>query len=333
MEDVNDSFWVDRPVFVTGATGLLGSALTGELIARGASTVCLVRDWVADSRFVAGGLDRRATTVRGELQDFELLERVINEYEIDTVFHLGAQAIVGTAARGPRSTFESNVRGTWSLLEACRVCPKLVSRIVIASSDKAYGEHTELPYVESLPLLGSFPYDASKACAELVARSYYQTFATPLAITRCGNLFGGGDLNFNRLIPGTIRSVLRNERPVIRSDGTYLRDYFYVLDAVDAYLHLAERFTQPGVAGEAFNFGNEQPIAVLDLVQQILALLGRTDLEPVVLGEASSEIPRQYLDCGKARELLSWRPRRSVEEGLRETIAWYEGYVRPPQGG
>ncbi len=317
------SFWKQRNVFVTGATGLLGAWLVEALLQRGAVVACLVRDWVPRSRLAAEGLMARCNVVRGELEDLDLLVRALNEYEIDSVFHLGAQAIVGTASRSPLSTFEANVRGTWNLLEACRGCPRLLQRVVMASSDKAYGAHERLPYTEETPLQGRFPYDASKSCADLIAFSYYHTFAVPLAVTRCGNLFGGGDLNFNRLIPGTIRSALQGEPPVIRSDGKYVRDYFYVKDAVSAYLLLAEGLPDPRFAGQAFNFGTETPVSVLDMVQIILRLMNRTDLEPRILNEASQEIRQQYLDCAKAREELRWRPQYNLEAALVETIAWY----------
>ena len=323
VEDVAMKFWNHRSVLVTGASGLLGSWLVEELLDSGASVTCLVRDWVPASRLFVSGERVRANIVRGDLVDYETLLRAINEYEVNTVFHLGAQTIVGTAARSPLSTFDANIRGTWTLLEACRAFPRLVDRIVVASSDKAYGAHDRLPYTEDTPLKGEFPYDASKACAELITRSYFTTYKLPVAVTRCGNLFGGGDLNFNRLIPGTIRSVLEGERPVIRSNGQFIRDYFYVRDAVRAYLRLAEGLTEPGVVGEAFNFGTEMPASVLDVVGTILRIMGRSDLEPVILNEASAEIPRQFLDCSKARQTLAWNPTYTFEEGLRETIGWY----------
>ncbi len=261
------------------------------------------------------------------LEDYELLLRAVNEYEIDSVFHLGAQTIVGTAKRSALSTFEANVRGTWNLLDACRECPKLIERVVVASSDKAYGVHEKLPYTEDAPLQGRFPYDASKSAADLIAVSYYHTYGTPLAITRCGNLFGGGDLNWNRLIPGTIRSALRGESPIIRSDGTFVRDYFYVKDAVDAYLQLAERLPESGFCGEAFNFGTETPVTVLELVDEILGLMGGNTPAPTVLNEASNEIPKQFLDCAKARRMLDWKPGHTQKQGLEETIAWYRTHL------
>jgi CDP-glucose 4,6-dehydratase len=326
MESVGQGFWGERRVFVTGASGLLGSALVEALVDRGAQVVCLVRDWVPDSRLLAAGPMAGAILVRGELEDLTLLLRAINEYEIDTVFHLGAQTIVGTASRSPLSTFEGNIRGTWNLLEACRICPKLVQRVIVASSDKAYGEHETLPYTEDAPLVGRYPYDVSKSCADLIAFSYHATYGTPVAVTRCGNLFGPGDLNFSRLIPGTIRSALRDERPIIRSDGKLIRDYFYVRDAVDAYLRLAERLPDTDFMGKAFNFGMERPLSVLQVVDLLLDLMGKRALQPHILNEANHEILRQYLDCTRARTLLGWRPTRTLEEGLRATIAWYEAH-------
>lgn len=318
------SFWKDRSVLVTGASGLLGSWLTAELVARRAPTVCLVRDWNPESRFLQQGLADRVVVVRGELEDLPLLQRTINEYEIDTVFHLGAQTIVGAANRHPVSTFETNIRGTWNVLEACRLAGNLVKRVLVASSDKAYGAQG-LPYRETMPLEGRYPYDVSKSCVDLITLSYFHTYGLPVAITRCANLFGGGDLNFSRLVPGTIRSVLRGQAPVIRSDGKLIRDYFYVKDAALAYLLLAEKLPEPGVVGEAFNFGIERPLSVLEIVRDILRLCDRPSLEPTVLHEAVQEIPEQWLSSAKARDVLGWRPSYSLESGLLETIDWYRG--------
>ncbi len=318
--------WRNRNVFVTGATGLLGSWLVEALVERGANVVCLVRDAVPRSRLVSSGAIERVVVVRGELEDFETVLRAINEYEIDTVFHLAAQTIVGTASRSVLSTFEANVKGTWNLLEACRATGKLVQRILVASSDKAYGEHATLPYTEDFPLLGRFPYDASKACAEILAASYARSFRLPIATTRCGNLYGGGDLNWSRIVPGTIRSALLGERPIIRSNGKLVRDYFYVEDAALAYLFLAERMLEHDLAGQAFNFGTGTPKSVLELVALILAATGRKDLEPRILDQATNEIEAQYLDCTKAREVLGWSSRFTLEQGLERTVAWYRAH-------
>src|SRR6266403_1661024 len=248
------SLWLDRNVFVTGGTGLLGSSLVRELVGAGARVTCLVRDWVPDSNFYRSGLDRKVRCINGAVEDRSLLERILGEYEIETVFHLAAQTIVGIANRNPISTFETNISGTWALLEACRRSPT-VKQIVIASSDKAYGDHEVLPYTEDAPLRGVHPYDVSKSCADLLAQSYAVTYGLPVAITRCGNFYGGGDLNWNRIVPGTIRSVLRGQRPVIRSDGQYVRDYFYVEDGAMVNMVLAEALArQPELRGQAFNF-------------------------------------------------------------------------------
>ncbi len=322
-----NNFWKDRNVFVTGASGLLGSWMTRALVARGANVVVLMRDMVPRSELMLSGTADRVTQVSGDLADYFTVLRTINEYEIETVLHLGAQTIVGTASRSALSTFESNIRGTWHVLEACRACSKLVKRVVVASSDKAYGSHAALPYNEDAPLQGRFPYDVSKSCADLISISYFETHRLPVGITRCGNLFGGGDLNWSRIVPGTIRSALRGERPIVRSDGKFVRDYFFVEDAVEAYLHFAEQLDRPELHGQAFNFGNEKPITVLEVVGKILSVLGAMELEPVILNQASHEIREQYLDCSKARTLLNWHPRFSLEDGLQRTIEWYRGFL------
>lgn len=327
MENVElGGFWLDRPVLVTGATGLVGGWLVRRLWEARAEVVCLIRDWVPDCELVRSGLIDRVRVVRGDLADQALLERTLGEYEVQTVLHLAAQAIVGIANRNPVSTFESNIAGTWRLLEACRRSPR-ISEIVVASSDKAYGACDVMPYTEESPLVGRHPYDVSKSCADLIAQSYAVTYKLPVAITRCGNFYGGGDLNWNRIVPGTIRSILRGQRPVIRSDGQFVRDYFYVEDGAAAYMHLAEQLGQRReLAGEAYNFSNDTPLTVLELVQRILQRLG-SRLEPVVLGEACHEIRHQYLCSDKARQTLAWRPLFDVDEGLTRTIAWYQNYL------
>jgi CDP-glucose 4,6-dehydratase len=318
------SHWRDRPTFVTGGTGLLGGWLVRALVEAGADVVCLVRDWVPQSDLLKPALMSRVRLVRGDVRDQALMERALGEYEIDTVFHLAAQTIVGVANRNPVSTFESNIQGTWALLEACRRSP-LVKAIVVASSDKAYGDQEVLPYDEATPLQGQHPYDVSKSCADLISGMYARSYQLPVSITRCGNFYGGGDLNWNRLVPGTIRSVLRGERPVIRSDGTLIRDYFYVEDGVGAYMLLAEALhARPELAGEAFNFSNELQLTVLDLTSKILARMG-SRLEPDVRNQASNEIQHQYLSAAKARRLLDWSPSFTLDEGLDRTIHWYTG--------
>jgi CDP-glucose 4,6-dehydratase len=320
------AFWLDRPTFVTGGTGLVGGWLVRRLVAFQADVTCLVRDSVPQSEFVRSGLAEQVKVVSGDVRDQQLLERVLGEYEIDTVMHLAAQTIVPIANRNPVSTFESNIAGTWSLLEACRRSPQ-VKQIVFASSDKAYGEHEVLPYQESAPLHGSFPYDVSKSCADLIAQSYAHTYGLPVAITRCGNFYGGGDLNWNRLVPGTIRSVLRGQRPVIRSDGQFVRDYFYVEDGAAAYTLVAERLSaDPNLRGEAFNFSTENQVAVVEVVGRILDLIG-SELEPDIRNEASNEIRNQYLDASKARRILGWKSTFPLTEGLNRTVDWYTEFL------
>jgi CDP-glucose 4,6-dehydratase len=319
------AFWRDRPTLVTGATGLLGGALVRRLLTEGAEVVCLVRDWVPQCEVSRAGLLERVRVVRGDVRDQVLLERALGEYEVDTVFHLAAQTIVRIANRNPVSTLESNIQGTWALLEACRRSPK-VKGVVTASSDKAYGDHGGRPYDEEAPLQGRHPYDASKSCADLIAQMYAATYGVPVAITRCGNFFGGGDLNWNRIVPGTIRALHRGEKPVIRSDGSFVRDYFYIEDGAAAYMRLAEALSErPELAGQAFNFSNELRLTVLELVAKISAAMG-SDLQPVVLSEASHEIPVQCLSAEKARRALGWAPLFSFEEGLGATVAWYRKY-------
>ena len=322
---VSKPFWQDRPVLVTGATGLVGAWLTRCLTEAGADVVCLVRDWVPQSELVRAHTIEQVKVVRGDVRDRDLLERAIGEYEIDTIFHLAAQTIVGTANRNPVSTFESNIQGTWNLLEACRRSPG-VRAIVIASSDKAYGDQEELPYSEEAPLQGRHPYDVSKSCADLIAQAYAETYGQPVAVTRCGNFYGGGDLNWNRLIPGTIRSALKNERPVIRSDGTLIRDYFYVEDGAAAYMQLAEALhARPELRGEAFNFSNEIQVDVLTLTHKILERM-KSSLQPDVRAEARNEIQHQWLSAAKARKMLGWSPAFTLDEGLDRTIAWYREF-------
>ncbi|QEK12098.1 NAD-dependent epimerase/dehydratase family protein [Crassaminicella thermophila] len=322
----NTNYWQDRNVFITGATGFLGSYLAKELIDLGANVTGLVRDCVANSNVYENDYANKMNWVRGSLEDFCVLERALAEYEIDIVFHLAAQAIVGIANRNPVLTFKSNILGTWNILDACRRSP-LIKSVIVASTDKAYGDQESLPYNESMPLQGRHPYDVSKSCADLIAQSYYHTYNLPICITRCGNLFGGGDLNFNRIIPQTIKSILNNEAPVIRSDGTFIRDYFYVEDAVKAYLLLVEKMEELQLYGEAFNFSNETQLTVLEIVDKILKIMD-SDLKPIILKQGKNEIKHQYLSAQKAREILNWQPIFDIDEGLCKTIKWYKSYFK-----
>jgi len=317
--------WRNRTVLVTGSTGLLGPWLIQELLTQHANVIALVRDRVPDSLFFTSNLDQHVTVVFGDLLDYNLLLRILNEFNIDSVFHLGAQAIVGYANRSPLSTFSSNIQGTWNLLEACRHSP-WVKRIVVASSDKAYGSNDILPYTEHTPLQGRFPYDVSKSCADLIAQSYFHTFNLPVCVTRCGNFFGGGDLHFNRIIPGTIKAVLEGQHPVIRSNGMFIRDYIYVKDVVDAYITLAQQMDNPAIVGQCFNFSTDHPFTVIEIVNHILRLMHAQHLSPIIQNQATNEIPAQHLSSAKAHELLHWHHRFGVENGLRETIAWYTNF-------
>ena len=321
------TFWRGRRVFVTGATGIVGSWLVKDLLAWGASVVALVRDADPQSEFYRSGDYRRTFVVNGRLEDFTALERAINEYEIEAVFHLAAQPIVGVAQRFPLHTFQANIRGSYNLLEACRVHGGFVKRVVIASSDKAYGAQPSLPYTEEMPLQGQYPYEVSKSCTDLIAQSYHVSYGLPVAIARCGNIFGGGDLNWSRIVPATIRSFLQGERPVIRSDGRYVRDYIYVKDVTQAYLRMAEHLDDPAIHGQAFNFSPERALTVLEIVEAIQRLMDCQHLAPDVRNTAQGEILSQYLSAEKARRVLGWRPCYSLDEGLAETIEWYRSFL------
>lgn len=320
-------FWSDKRVFVTGATGMVGACLVKELLAQGAYVTALVRDADPQSELFRSKAIEKVHVVNGALEDFGALERGINEHEVDTVFHLGAQTIVGTARRFPLATFEANVRGTYNLLEACRLHQSLVKRIVVASSDKAYGDQVRLPYTEETPLQGQYPYDVSKSCGDLIAQSYFHTYALPIGIARCGNIYGGGDLNWSRVVPGTIRSILKGDRPIIRSDGKYVRDYIYVKDVVQAYMRLAERLEDGAVQGQGFNFSVGKPLTVLEIVGVIQRLMHAEHLQPVIQNSAKGEILSQFLSSEKAGRLLNWEPSCGLEKGLEETINWYQAFL------
>lgn len=321
---MNHEFWKDRNVFISGCTGLLGSWLTKKLVHNGANVIGLIRDAVPKSNLNWSGFQDEIVTVRGEIEDYFVLERILNEYEVDCVFHLAAQTIVTIANRNPLSTFEANIKGTWNILEASRRSP-LVKRIVVASSDKAYGSQEKLPYSEETALEGKHPYDVSKSCADLLCGAYHQTYDLPVCITRCGNFYGGGDLNFNRLIPGTIRSILECKKPIIRSNGQMIRDYFYIEDGAEAYMLLGEKMDKK-IHGEAFNFSNEKPMTVLEMVNTILKIMN-SDLKPIILNESSNEIEKQYLSSRKAHTVLGWKSHYKLEEGLEKTIQWYQNFL------
>src|SRR5574341_218412 len=319
---IDASFWRDRSVLVTGCTGVLGSWLTARLVELDADVVGLVRDWVPQSHVIRSGTVDRINVVRGSVTEEETVNRIFAEYEIQTCFHLAALTVVGVANRAPLPTFDTNVRGTWLMLEAARLWGKL-EQMIVASSDKAYGSHDRLPYTEEAPLQGRHPYDVSKSCADLITQAYAHTYGLPVAVTRCANMYGGGDLNWNRIVPGTIRSTLLNERPIVRSDGTMKRDYIYVRDIVNAYLILAQAMHTGAQTGAVFNFGVDTPITVLEMVRKIVSISDHPDLEPVILSNAPNEIQNQYLSSEKAHRVLGWKPQYTLEDGLKETMAWY----------
>ena len=324
---VSTAFWNDRPTLITGATGLVGGWLVKRLLAAGADVVCLVRDWIPQSELVRSRDIERVSVVRGDVRGQAVIERALGEFEIDTVFHLAAQTIVGTANRNPISTFETNIQGTWALLEASRRSPA-VRQIVVASSDKAYGDQPVLPYDEDTPLAGRHPYDVSKSCADLIAQAYAKTYGSPVGITRCGNFYGGGDLNWSRIVPGTIRSLLAGRRPVIRSDGSLIRDYFYVEDGAAAYMLLAEMLAaDPALRGHAFNFSNELQVTVLQLTEALAGVMGMA-IEPDIRNEVQNEIRHQYLSAAKARRMLNWAPLFTLQQGLARTVDWYKEFLK-----
>ena len=314
-----------RTAFVTGAYGMLGSWLVKGLLEHGARVVVLKRDQVTASALALEGLEARCQVVRGDLVDAPLMDRALGEYEVDAVFHLAAQTIVGTANRSPVSTFESNIRGTWTLMEACR--HHNIGQTVVAASDKAYGPHDTLPYKEDFALQPKYPYDVSKAATDLIARSYFHTYGLPVAVTRFANIYGGGDLNPSRLVPEMVGAIMAGRAPVIRSDGSPERDFLYVEDAVAAYLAIADQLAvgpEGGAHGEAFNAGGDAPHSVREIVELAIGVVGAdVTADYQGTGTPSGEIDRQYVDSTKLRSLTGWAPQVGLEEGLRRTVAWY----------
>ena len=320
------AYWSSKRVLVTGASGMVGSWLTRWLVESGAYTVAFIADTDPQSELVLSGTINKVSVVNGRLESYDDIERAINNHEVDSIFHLGAQPIVGAANRAPRHTFESNIQGTWNLLDACRVLSPLVKRIVVASSDKAYGTQPRLPYTEDMSMNGDHPYEVSKSCTDLISTTYARTYGTPVSIARCGNIYGGGDLNWNRIVPGTFRSLLRNEQPVLRSDGTFVRDYLHVDDIVSAYLLLGESTDNVELQGQGFNFSDESPLTVMEIYNAICEAAGKAGIEPLILNTASSEIKDQYLDSTKAHNVLGWRASVTLEEGLKKSFDWYRSF-------
>jgi CDP-glucose 4,6-dehydratase len=323
MPPDSTSYWSTKRVLVTGATGMVGSWLTQWLANSGAYTVAFIADTDPQSELVRSGTINKINVVNGRLENYDDIERAVNNHEVDSVFHLGAQPIVGAADRAPRHTFESNIQGTWNLLDACRALTPLVKRIVVASSDKAYGTQPVLPYTENMSMNGDHPYEVSKSCTDLISTTYARTYGLPVTIARCGNIYGGGDLNWNRIVPGTFRSLVRGEQPILRSDGTFIRDYLHVDDIVSAYLTLGEHTDKPEFSGEAFNFSDESPLTVMQVYNAICETVGLPNTKPHVLNAANNEIKDQYLDSTKARDILGWHAQTTLQDGLAKSFEWY----------
>ena len=316
-----------KNVLVTGACGFLGAWLSEELVKQGANVTALDLEFNSMSNFRLLRLEEKTNIVVGSIAKYGLVERALNRYDIDTCFHLGAQAIVPVANRAPIETFKSNIEGTWNVLEASRKLGTL-ERIIVASSDKAYGEHETLPYTENAPLKGMHPYDVSKSCTDLISQTYFHTYGLPVSIARCGNIYGGGDSHFSRIVPGTIKSALSGQQPVIRSDGTPVRDYIYVDDVVEGYITIAEKMKSKDVVGQAFNFGTNKPLSVKEIVLKILTACEKQDLKPKILAKCGGEINKQYLSSGKARQRLGWSQKTSIDDGLKPTVKWYSDFFR-----
>jgi len=326
VKDSTGSYWHEKSVLVTGGTGLVGSWLVKRLLDDGANVTCLILDFDSQSELIRSGNINKVSTISGNLSSLTTVRRAVFQNECSTIFHLGAQTIVGTALLDPVQTFESNIQGTWNVLEAARNSGGLVTKVLIASSDKAYGSVKSLPYHEDMPLQGTGPYDVSKSCADLLSAAYAKTYGVPLVIARCGNIYGGGDLNWNRIVPGTIRSLLSGKRPLIRSDGLSVRDYIYIEDAVAAYLSMARGLEDSRIVGEAFNFSREEPLTVLEIYEQVCESVMGGYVEPQVLNIANHEILSQFLSSEKAREQLGWKSEYSLKEGMKRTVDWYKDF-------
>src|SRR3989344_3942409 len=321
------NFWKDKNVFITGGAGFIGTWIIKELVDKGAVVYCLVKEMPKESNFTGLGLDKKVSLIYGDILDINSLKLFFEKYNIDSVFHLAAQPLVQLALKSPLETIETNVMGTLNVLEACRLNPR-IKRILIASTDKAYGSSEKLPYDETFPLRGEYPYDVSKSCVALISHAYGKTYNMPVAITRCSNVYGGGDLNFDRIVPETIKHILFNENISIRSSGKFKREFFYVKDAAHAYVVLAEKIEELGLKGEAFNFGTDKPVVILDLVKNIIDISERKDVKIDILDIAKAEIKDQYLSSEKARKILKWEPKYNLEEGLKETFNWYKEYFK-----
>ena len=322
------SFWSGKNVLVTGATGLVGSWLVQELLLQGANVSCLVWDADPTSELISSKLIDQTSVINGDLADIPACEKAISSSNCEYIFHLGAQTIVGEAMQDPVRTFRSNIQGTWNLLDSIRNSKTPIKSVVVASSDKAYGTANTLPYKEDFPLHGDGPYDVSKTCTDLLAQSYATTYGLPISVARCGNIYGGGDLNWSRIVPGTIKSLLMDETPILRSDGTFIRDYVHVDDIVEAYLFLAEQTEAKNIQGEAYNFSRDEPLSVLDIYREVCSVVVGKYVEPKILSTTTAEIKDQHLDSSKAREELGWKSTVTLEKGITKTFDWYLNYFR-----
>jgi len=318
------SFWKNRRVLITGGSGFIGSWLCKSLVSMQANVVVVDIKLPKEFSYTVSRINSgKPLFIRGDVRNFTSLQNIIRKYRVNTIFHLAAEAIVSRALMNPYKTLETNIKGTWNVLEASRLSTT-VKRIVVASSDKAYGAAKVLPYTELTCLQGEAPYEVSKSCADLICQAYFQSYNLPVCVTRCGNVYGGADYNFSRIIPGTILSVLKNRKPIIRSDGNFVRDYIFIKDIVNAYILVAERMNNKKIIGEVFNFGYNKPKTVLEVVQNILRNMRRSDLSPIILNQVSREIKNQYLNASKAHRLLKWKPKYKFNRGLKQTIQWYK---------
>lgn len=313
-----------KKILITGGAGFIGSWLAKELIDLGARVIVLD---LKDSHPILNDLQKKPILIRGDVRSYNLVKTILRERHPDFIFHFAAQTIVGIANRNPLPTLKTNIAGTWHILEAARCYP--AKGIIIASSDKAYGDQPVIPYKENTPLVGMHPYDVSKSSADLIAQMYFKTYQLPLCIIRSANVFGGGDIHFSRVIPETIRAAFYNKSPIIRSDGRFERDYLYIKDEINGCLMLAGAlFKKREVLGQAFNFGTNHPYFVEEVVKIILDLMQKNNLKPLILNEAKNEIRNQSLDFSKAKKLLGWQPQYSLKDGLKETIQWYTQYFK-----
>jgi CDP-glucose 4,6-dehydratase len=326
MKAIDNKFWKNKKVLITGFEGFLGSNLVKALLERKSEVIGLDIKTFRKETILCARNYEKMVVYKGSVANRNLIRGILRKHSINTIFHLAAEAIVNRSQENPLNTFKSNIAGTWEVLEAAREHGK-VEAIIVASSDKAYGSHKKLPYCEDAPLIANHPYDVSKSCADLITNTYFHTYGLPVAITRCGNIYGPGDFNFSRLIPDALRCLALDKILQIRSDGTFVRDYVYVDDIVAGYIKIAELIKKKNLSGEAFNLSDEKPITVVKLLREISKFnLCGNKLRYKIMNTAKYEIKEQYLSAAKARRLLGWKPGYSLEEGLSKTAQWYAEY-------